>query len=91
VLGLITFALLLMPAFVRVAWFYFTSPKGACRAVASLFIFAWARHRSRCARAAAARGAARRCAATGALRAQRLRAAACSPAPPVLSSVADRR
>jgi hypothetical protein len=29
VAGLITFALLLMPAFVRVAWFYLTSPKGA--------------------------------------------------------------
>jgi hypothetical protein len=28
VAGLITFALLLMPAFVRVAYFYFTSPKG---------------------------------------------------------------
>jgi hypothetical protein len=31
VAGLITFALLLMPAFVRVAWFYLTSPKGERR------------------------------------------------------------
>ena len=35
VAGLITFALLLLPAFVRVAWFYLTSPKGARRALSA--------------------------------------------------------
>jgi hypothetical protein len=91
VLGLITFALLLTPAFVRVAWFYFTSPKGACRGACFAFhIYVGAAPEPAARAAAAARCAVRRCAAMGALRAQRrARAAACVRAS-VLSSVARR-